>query len=307
LVAIGKFDGVHAGHRAVIDTCLREASERRLDPVVLTFHPHPAQVLGRKVPPALTSLERKVELIARQSPELRVVVEPFTLDFASKSPREFCEGLLVGLLGAKVVIVGENFRFGRDRSGDFAELKRLAAELGFEVRSPSMSGDEAGFFSSTRIRNALSVGNLATAERLLGRPHAVTGCVSRGDGRGRTIGVPTANLVNVEEALPPNGVYASVVDLADELGSFQRLGEAVVNIGVRPTVNAGFSVEAHVLDLDADLYDRQLRLHLCARLRDEQRFSGLDALKAQIATDIQSAREILKGRVPDPRADGAWY
>jgi riboflavin kinase/FMN adenylyltransferase len=310
LVAIGNFDGVHAGHRAVLGAASRDATARGLALMVLTFHPHPIEVLGRGKQSVLTPLERKVELLGRVDPKLQVVIEPFTIDLASKTPRDFAE-LLAGPLRAREVVVGQNFRFGKGRAGDLKLLSELGHELGFEARAEELKSDQAGPISSSRIRNAVAAGDLMLAEELLGRPHAVSGVVSHGDGRGRTIGVPTANLTEVVEALPPHGVYACVVDrLLDsgpERGTAVRVGTGVANIGNRPTVAAGFSVEVHLHDFDGDLYGSRLRIHLVGRIREERKFESLDALVAQIKADIETARRIASVRSPDPSAGGAWY
>jgi riboflavin kinase / FMN adenylyltransferase len=306
LVAVGNFDGVHRGHQAVIGAAARDAQSLGLEPLVLTFDPHPSQVLGRARLPTLTTLERKAELIVRIDERLRLVVEPFTLELAAKTPEEFARELLAEALGARIVIVGENFRFGNRRAGDLRMLQELGKQLGFEARAHPLSGDESGSFSSSRVREALAAGSLDEVERILGRPHALSGRVVRGDGRGRTIGVPTANLDGVAEALPPHGVYACVVDELAE-GGPTALAAGVTNIGVRPTVEAGFSVETHLFDVDRDLYEKRLRLHLLQRLREERRFSGLDELKVQIARDVVQAREVAARRSQDPAAEGAWY
>jgi riboflavin kinase/FMN adenylyltransferase len=307
LVAIGNFDGVHRGHREVIQSAAADARQRGLEPVVLTFHPHPAEVLGRGSVPTLTPLDRKIELMFRIEPALEVVVERFTRELAAKTPEIFARELLVGELGANIVLVGENFRFGRGRAGDLALLRKLGAALGFEAHTQELRGDDAGVFSSTRIRHAIAAGDLAIAEHMLGRPHALSGQVVAGDQRGRSIGFPTANLANVAEALPPNGVYACLVDHVLE-GGARRLGTAVANLGVRPTVDGTrFLVEAHVFDFAGDLYGQTLRLHLVARLRDERRFDSLEALREQIARDAAAARAALAARQPDPEAGGAWH
>ncbi len=306
LVAIGNFDGVHLGHQAVIEAALTEARDANLRPLVLTFDPHPAQVLGRGMRPPLTVLERKVELIERLGAELRVVVEPFTLELSQLSPIHFARDFVVDLLGAKVVIVGENFRFGHERAGDLATLVALAEELGLEARASSLSGDSVGPYSSTRARSALATGDLAGVASVLGRPHSLSGTVVLGDQRGRTIGVPTANLGGVAEALPPHGVYAVLVDRVTRDVS-AALGKGVANIGLRPTVSGGFSAEVHLLDFEGDLYGATLRVHLMARLRDERKFAGLPELKAQIGQDIAAARFALSAAVPDRLARGAWH
>lgn len=308
MVAIGNFDGVHVGHQAVIRAAAADARARGLAPIVLTFHPHPAQVLGRGSLPMLTTIGRKTELICRIDPDLRVVVEPFTAELAAESPEQFVRELLFEALGARVVIVGQNFRFGHDRAGTLETLQQLGAELGFEAHAEKLAGDAAGTYSSTRARELLEVGDLKTVERVLGRPHALSGTVIEGQKRGRTLGFPTANLADIPEALPPHGVYAVLVDLLDETtGRARQLGRGVANLGVRPTLGAGASFEVHVFDIDQNLYGRALRVHLLERLRDERRFSDVSELAAQIARDSERARELTADRSPDPTADGAWF
>lgn len=306
LVAIGNFDGVHLGHRAVLARAERAAHEKGLALVVLTFHPHPSEVLGRGRLAVLTPLERKVELLCRAAPELQVVVEPFTMELASTSPKAFAEELLVRDLSARVVVVGQNFKFGKNRAGDLKMLEELGSELGFEARAEPLAGDQGGTFSSSRIRACIADGDLVAARRLLGRPHALSGQVIQGDGRGRKIGVPTANLNDVVEALPPYGVYSCLVDRVDGEGSAVRLSTGVANIGNRPTFGAGFSVEVHLHDFDGDLYGERLRLHLVERIRVEMKFDGVDALVARIRADIEMARRATEHEKPDPAALGAW-
>jgi riboflavin kinase / FMN adenylyltransferase len=306
-VAIGTFDGVHRGHRAVIEAAVAKALHAGLRPLVLTFHPHPIEVLGRGRADRLTTLERKIELIGRIDPQLGVVVEPFTLELSNKTPREFAEELLVGQLGARRVIVGSNFRFGHGRAGDLATLDELGRELGFEASAEPLSGDERGPFSSSRAREALLAGDLAEVEHVLGRPHSLSGVVVEGDRRGRTIGVPTANIADVPEVLPPYGVYATLVDRLQADGTPRALAAGVSNVGERPTVSGGFSFETHLFDFQGDLYGAELRVHLIGRLRAEQHFAGLDELKAQIERDQVAAKKLLVDWSPDPDANGAWY
>jgi riboflavin kinase / FMN adenylyltransferase len=282
------------------------ADEAGIVPRVLTFDPHPAVVLGRAPLPALTSLPRKLELLCRQSPQLQVVVEPFTLELANTEPADFTRQLLVEGLGAKVVLVGDNFRFGRGRAGDFSKLRELGHAQGFRAHAAALECDGDGPISSTRVRVALEAGALEVVEALLGRPHALTGVVVAGQGRGRSIGVPTANLSDITETLPPHGVYAVLVDQRRD-GRFQALSGGVANFGVRPTLGAGPSFEAHLFDTSLDLYGQALRVHLVARLREERKFSGVDELRTQIARDIEAARAITAQRLPDPSALGAWY
>ncbi|MBN2194852.1 MAG: bifunctional riboflavin kinase/FAD synthetase [Polyangiaceae bacterium] len=307
LVAIGNFDGVHRGHQAVITLGVERARALGLVPLVLTFDPHPAVVFRRGEPLVLTPLSRKVELACRLAPELAVVVEPFTLELAALSAAEFAERVLARALGARLVVVGSDFRFGRGRTGDLGELVALGQNLGFEASAAATAGDEQGPFSSTRARQAILAGNMAAAEEVLGRPHALTGRVIHGDGRGRRLAVPTANLGEIREVLPADGVYACLVDRLGADGRAVGLAPGVMNLGVRPTVRAGRSVEVHLFDLDQDLYGADLRVHVTARLRGEQRFSDLDALVVQIGRDIADARVLLADRRPDPNAAGAWY
>ncbi|MDC3955048.1 riboflavin biosynthesis protein RibF [Polyangium jinanense] len=310
VVVIGNFDGLHRGHRAVLEEAARMARDRGLDPVVLTFDPHPAEVLGRKAPPLLTPLARKIALCERAVPGLRVSVAHFDRAFAAQSPRVFAERVL-GDLGARVVMVGQNFRFGAQRAGDFAELERLGKELGFETRSHALVGDATGPWSSTRAREAIARGDLDEARRILGRWHALSGTVVAGDQRGRTIGFPTANILDAPEAFPPFGVYAVLIDRLPAEGErgAKVLGVGVANLGVRPTVDptaARPRLEVHVFDRNEDLYGARLRVHLARHIRPEQRFAGLDALKAQIARDAEEARRALEGITPDPEAGSAW-
>jgi riboflavin kinase/FMN adenylyltransferase len=284
----------------------RLAAAEGLTPVVLTFDPHPALVLGRGSLPALTTLPRKLELLCRQAAELEVVVEPFTLELAETEPADFVAQLLVEKLGARAVLVGENFRFGRGRGGDLTLLSSLGRAQGFEAIAMALEHDGGAPISSTRVRAALQGADLAEVERLLGRPHALSGVVVPGQGKGRSIGVPTANLDGIAEALPPHGVYATLVDRKQADG-FVRVTGGVANFGIRPTLGAGPSFEVHLFDTALDLYGQELRVHLLARLREERKFSGLPELRAQIALDIEAAGAITAARKPDPTALGAWY
>lgn len=293
-MVIGNFDGVHRGHQGVLVGAIAEAERLGLTPTVLTFAPHPAEVLGRGAPPLLTRLPRKIALLRALSPTLKVMVQPFDRAFAAQSPEAFARELLAERLGAKQVFVGENFRFGQNRAGDFATLTELGNALGFVVRTAPLAGDEIGPWSSTRARRALGEGDLDDVLRVLGRPHALEGEVVKGQGRARHLGFPTANLGGVVEALPPYGVYAVRVELASAEGADgEALGPGVANVGVRPTLAAGFAVEAHLLEGGRDLYGERLRLHLVARLRPERAFAGVEQLREQIGRDVEAARIAL--------------
>ncbi len=306
LVAIGNFDGVHRGHQAVLGHAAREAAERGLRPLVLTFHPHPARVLGREGHAMLTTIDRRIELVARIDPALGVVVQPFTKALSELSPREFASSFLAGKLGAKIVIVGENFRFGHDRAGDLATLERLGNELGFEARPEELEGDVSGTYSSSRARALLAAGEIAEATQVLGRPHSVSGVVVAGEKLGRELGFPTANLGELEELLPADGIYACAVDRED--GAPVALGLGAANLGVRPTLGGRARLlEVHLLDLSQDLYGARLRVHFIERLRGEERFESLEALREQIARDVDATRRVLAGLRPDPALGGRWF
>ncbi|MCA9621974.1 MAG: bifunctional riboflavin kinase/FAD synthetase [Myxococcales bacterium] len=306
LVVIGNFDGVHRGHQAVLRSVAELAAARDLSPKLFTFEPHPAVTLGRPAPALLTTLERKRELCARFCPGIELVVRRFDRAFAEQSPATFVERVLVAELHAKAVLVGDNFRFGRDRAGTIDDLQRFGREHGFTASAEPMVSDDSGAWSSTRIRAAIAEGDLAAARDMLGRPHMLSGPVVAGQRRGRTIGFPTCNLASPPEALPPNGVYAVLVDRV-EGGTPHALAKGVANLGLRPTVDDGAIepvLEVHLFDVDADLYGAMLRVHLIEGLRPEQRFSSFDALRAQIQADAERARAILDS-VAHP--DGAWH
>lgn len=278
-VAVGNFDGVHRGHAAMLQQLVGLA-QNKLRTHAMTFDPHPGMVLGRGAPPVLTTLDRRTELVRALGVD-ELVVCPFDPELATWPPRKFVEELLVGALGAKLVVVGENFRFGSKRAGDFALLRSLGDELGFRAEPAALAGDEKGPWSSSRARDAIRSGDIAEATRVLGRPHSFEGTVVRGAQRGRTIGFPTANLAEIIEMLPKRGVYA-----VDVIG----MGRAVMNLGVRPTVSGeSETCEVHVLDFSGDLYGKRIRVELLAHIRDEQKFGSLDELKTQIAKDVSVA------------------
>lgn len=276
-VAVGTFDGVHLGHRAVIED----------SDTVLTFDPHPVSVISPgNEPKLLTTLERKAELVAALGVEELVVI-PFDRDFASRSAQQFIDGVLVGALGATRVSVGENFHFGNRAQGDPAMLR---ADGRFETRVAPLLEVDGEIVSSSHIRGLVAGGALEYAGRLLGTPFCVDGVVSHGDGRGRELGYPTANLVPREGyATPGHGVYACRARTAD--GSWHA---AATNVGVRPMFESGLGelIEAYLLDFDGDLYDRPLRVEFLRRLRGERRFDSVEALREQMALDVAATRMV---------------
>jgi riboflavin kinase/FMN adenylyltransferase len=292
-VAVGNFDGLHLGHQALVGRAVGEARRLGGPSVVLTLDPHPARILDpRSAPCALMTLDQKAEALGLMGAD-RLAVLPFTHETARMSAQDFASQVLVRAVSARCVVVGESFRFGRGREGGARELEALGESLGFEVVAlpPVLLGGEP--VSSSRVREALAAGDLDTAHALLGRPFAIDGRVVRGDGRGRTLGVPTANLLPDNEALPGEGVYACWACLEGE-GRFP----AVVNIGRRPTFGGDNSVfvEAHLLGFEGDAYERKLRLELQARIRAERRFRNATELVGQIRADVAMAAKLLEVR-----------
>jgi riboflavin kinase/FMN adenylyltransferase len=271
-IAIGTFDGVHVGHRAVIGDAQ----------TVLTFEPHPLQVIHPEAAPKLIMpFGVKRDVIEGLGVE-EIVVIPFDREFASIDPVDFCERILVGTLGAAHVSVGENFRFGARAKGT-PEL--LASREEFETRVVPLVEVDGETVSSTRIRALVSAGEVDDAARCLGSPFMVEGTVTSGDRRGRTLGFPTANLVPDDAVVcPGHGVYAA----------FANGRPAAVNVGVRPTFETGRGVliETYIIDHDEDLYDKPLRVAFAKRLRGEKRFAGTEDLIAQMNRDVEEAREV---------------
>jgi riboflavin kinase/FMN adenylyltransferase len=288
VVALGVFDGVHLAHRAILDTAVSRARSGGGTPVACTFDPHPAEVLqpGR-APLPITTLEERLALIAATGVALTVVI-PFTEALAAMEPEAFVTDVLAGRLGAREVVVGFNHRFGRGARGDAGLLREAGARVGLRAEIVPPLDVEGMPVSSSTIRASLQRGDLATAERLLGRPYFVAGRIVEGAGRGRTLGVPTANVATDRQLLAPPGVYACRTRVGDTIYG------AVVNAGVRPTFGEQvFTVEAHLLDFSGDLYGRRVQLDFVARLREEKKFAGVEALRTQIAEDIARARRAL--------------
>ena len=292
ILTIGAFDGVHRGHRHLIDSAVRRARELGCQSAVLTFDPHPDLVIHPERDRLyLTSLEERTELIGQLGADLLIIM-PFTRETMGLTAQDFMSRVCAAV-ALRELWVGWDFALGRKREGDLARLRQLGQQLGYTVHpvNPFALADGTPI-SSTRIRSALAVGDLDTAAMLLGRPFAVQGPVSKGDQRGRTIGFPTANIaVDQLHVLPADGVY--VCDA--EVGG-QRYG-AVANIGVRPTFDGTQrKVEAYLLDFVDDIYGETLRLTLHQRLRAEMKFDGIAALVAQITSDVAAARAWLRNR-----------
>ena len=289
-VAIGVFDGVHRGHRRVL-AALDEA--RVATKVVLTFGTHPAQVLSTTgAPSKLSSLKDRLALFEEAGID-RVAILDFDDDMVAMAPEDFVARVLVGGLAARYVAVGDGFRFGHAAGGTTETLIELGHRHGFEVAVVPILHDDESEIRSTGIRLAVADGDVERAAALLGRPYAITGVVVPGEGRGATIGIPTANLSFPDKlAVPRRGVYAVYAEVDG------HRFPAVANLGVRPTFGGDREVlEVHVIDEELDLRGKELAVHFIARLRDEQRFDGVDGLVAQIRSDIDAAGGLL-GEVP---------
>ncbi|HEX7897346.1 MAG TPA: riboflavin biosynthesis protein RibF [Planctomycetota bacterium] len=286
VVTWGVFDGVHVGHRRVLETLVGWARAEGVPSVVVTFDRHPMEVLQGVSVPLISPLAERLRLLGEKGVDAGLVLN-FTKEFAKTTADAFIRDVVAGRLRAKGVVLGHDSRFGKDREGDLATLETLSRDLGLAVKRCEPELFEGRPVSSSLIRELILGGRLAEARRLLGRPPSVIGTVVRGDRRGAAIGVPTANLELHHAAKPPGGVYAADVPLDG------RLFRAVVNIGTRPTFKEGDveTIEAHLLDYaGGDLYGRVLEVRFLERLRDEKRFDGVDALKKQIAEDIRVAR-----------------
>lgn len=285
-LALGNFDGVHVGHRALF-----EAAHRLGHPAALTFHPHPGKVLQPELAPKLiTTLHRKLELLEAAGLEA-VIVQPFTAEFA-RTPAEQFEAELFDRLRARCAVVGGDFTYGARRGGDAGTLQAAAAKRGAGVHLVAPVLVDGVLASSTHIREYILEGRVGAARRLLGRYFDLDGTVVPGTGRGRGIGFPTANVDTQNELRPAAGVYAVRVRLLDR-GGEERWRPAAANIGVKPTFGGGeVTLEIHLLDFSGDLYGRALRVQFLERLRDERRFASVDELSGQIQRDVEAAREV---------------
>jgi riboflavin kinase/FMN adenylyltransferase len=289
-LTIGNFDGIHRGHQAMLERLVHEARKRTLVSCVLTFEPHPREFFTpRSAPTRLASLREKLELLAARGIE-RVHVERFTRSFAALEAGAFADRVLAKRLKARWLLIGEDFRFGAKRAGDAALLKDLADRHGYEVEIMPAVTRTGVRVSSSAVRAALASGDLALAEALLGRPYAISGRVVHGRKLGRALGFATANVQLKHNRPPLTGIYAVKVH---GIGAVPRSG--VASLGVRPTITAsGRSVlEAHLFDFSDDLYAAHVRVEFLHKIRDEEKYSDLETLKAQIARDCEAAKTFL--------------
>jgi len=297
-LTIGNFDGLHLGHLAMLERLKTEASARGLPSCVLTFEPHPREFFSPAQAPArLTSLREKTELLQMAGVD-RLHVFRFNRGFAALSPGTFIEQALVRTLGARWVLVGDDFRFGAKRVGDFALLKAAGEQHGFEAESLPTVTVEGVRSSSTAVREALAEGDMDKAARLLGRPYSITGRVFHGDKLGRSIGFPTANIQLRHNRPPLSGIY-----VVEVWGIASTPLRGVASLGVRPTVreNGRPTLEAFIFDLDRDLYGQRLRVDFLNKLRDEEKYPDLSSLVVQIQRDVANAKSFFANGHGDSR------
>lgn len=289
-VALGNFDGVHLGHQAILKRAVETAHAKGCDAVVYTFDPHPRVVL-KKAPdlPQITTPRERAEIFEHLGLDVLILAE-FSGEFATQTPEQFVMNVLVEELGARNLFIGEDYRFGKDRAGTTQTLKKLGPELGFSVRvvPPVMAGDMV--VSSSRIRKCLLHGQIRKANRMLGRQFTIEGRVIHGHHRGKALGYPTANIKPEPKLQPPAGVYAVYCRVGD------RIFPGVMNIGDNPTFkDRRVAYEVYILDFDKDIYGETVKVYFVERLRPEEAFVNVEALRDQIARDVERSREILTG------------
>ena len=292
VITIGNFDGVHLGHQALFHGVIEKADEIGGTSIVMTFEPHPIQVLKKNgLPPLITLYEQKIELISNTGLDVLICV-PFNQEFASISANEFVEDVLVRRIGMKAIVVGEDYTFGRNREGNVNLLKTYARRLGFEVILTDwiqISNNGLGRVSSTGVRDLVSTGKVADAQKFLGRYYQIRGKVAPGRNRGgKLLGFPTANINLRDELCPKTGVYAVTVECMNK----KYLG--VANIGYSPTFDdKKFSVEVHIIDFNKNIYGQEIRVNFIEHIRDEIKFTDISELSDQIKKDIETTRGIL--------------
>jgi riboflavin kinase/FMN adenylyltransferase len=286
VVTVGNFDGVHLGHQRILRRVQEVARQTGRASAVLTFYPHPSRVLRPSDAPALLmTIDQRLAAIEAIGIDAALVLR-FDAQLANVTAEEFVQRFLVDAIGARAVLVGGNFRFGHRQKGDVKLLAELGTRWGFEVEIVPPVFADGMVVSSTAIRNTIREGRAEEARRLLGRPYALEGEIRTGTGQGRRLVVPTLNLATEQEALPKTGVYATEAVVQG------RTYRAATNVGVRPTFEGTrVTIESHLLDFSADLTAGKMELRFWTRLRDEQKFSGPDALRRQVLKDIEAARE----------------
>lgn len=300
IATIGNFDGVHRGHREILERVAARAGETGHPSLAITFEPHPLAVLRPdQAPPRLQTLLQKEEAIAATGIDLLLII-PFTRDFSLTEPEEFARGFLGERLGLAEILLGSHFAFGRGKRGDLELLARLGPSCGFSASAVEEVFQDGEPISSSRIRASLARGDLASANAMLGREYEMDGIVSKGERVGGKIGFPTINLSPENDLAPAEGVYATRI----EIRSFDRRFESVTNVGRRPTLyeQTATTIETHVFEFSSDVYGERVRLFFFERLREERKFPSLEALREQIARDSEEAAAFFALRSPPPAA-----
>lgn len=294
VVTSGTFDGVHLGHQKILNRLNEVASENRGESVVITFYPHPRSVISpdNQTVNLLSTLDEKIELLEKNGVNHLVII-PFTREFSELSSEDFIQKILIDTIGTKTLVIGFDHRFGKNREGGFDYLKANKSRYGFEIEEISRHDLENVGISSSKIRKALLQGDVPTADHFLGRNYSISGVIVKGKQLGRTIGFPTANIQvrEIAKLIPADGVYAvKVYYRTEEFGG-------MLNIGNRPTVDGTFkTIEVNIFDFEREIYGENLTVEFIQKIRNEQKFNGLDELKAQISRDKLTCREILKVR-----------
>lgn len=288
ILTLGNFDGLHIGHQELVKMIISRAREVGAVSMVVTFRPHPLKILAPdKCPPLISIYEEKIRLFEKLGIDVLVKI-PFTVEFSTMSPEDFVRDILCGKLGASEIFVGYNYRFGKGREGDTRKLRSLGEKYGFTVREINQIAVNGEVISSTQIRSLIKDGDVEHAAKLLGRAYAISGIVVRGDGRGKGLGFPTANIAPKHTLVPSDGVYA--VRLVVREGVY----DGIANIGMRPTFNKKtLAIEVNVFNFNEDIYGEDISLSFIKKIRDEKKFKGADALVRQIRSDIEVAREVL--------------
>ncbi len=285
IVTLGTFDGVHIGHKAILDTICKAALQEDLESVILTFFPHPRLIVSDNYDiKLLNTIDEKSVLLEKLGIQ-NFIIHPFDKTFSELTPREFVTQVLVGKLNIQKIIIGHDHKFGKNRAADFNDLINFGKEFGFEVEEISAQQINEVSVSSTKIRNSLLEGNISLANKYLGYSYVLTGNVIKGNQLGRTIGFPTANIEILEayKLIPKNGVYIVMANVNNQTVF------GMMNIGVKPTLGENkLTIEVHLLNFDADIYNQKIQVQVLERLRDEQKFESFDSLKSQLELDKQN-------------------
>lgn len=293
-VAIGNFDGVHLGHRKILLTLLQEAKNDSLYPLLVTFHPHPAKILAERKIELLQTIEQRLDEVKKAGIQMTVVLS-FDSSFARTSAEEFIRTIILQKLRAKKVIVGENFKFGKNREGDVTKLRELASQYGFSVLSVPPVSIEGSVVSSSLIRRLLHSGEIDKANMLLGRPYEIEGTVVRGKSRGRRLGFPTANIHSMND-IAPSGVFIS------EVGIGSKIFQSVTHVGSKPTFDEkDVMIESYIIDYHNSLYKKKLRVLFLKKIREEMKFDTPENLSIQIKKDLEKTLAFFRKEKASPR------